>query len=91
MAHKKLNVLTNPQLWYQEQKNGLVEAVVVENFGAGPNWFRLWVPAQKDQIKVQAAIVKRMVHDHGIELKGYTRLISDTNPSDAFLDYKGLK
>jgi hypothetical protein len=85
MAHKTLTQLKNPQLWYQEQKNGLVEAVVVENFGDGPGWYRLWVPAQKDQIKVQAAIVKRMIHDHGIELKGYSRLISNDNPVEKFI------
>ena len=89
MGHKRLTKLNNPQLWYQEQKNGLIEAVVVENFGAGPEWFRLWVPAQKDQIKVQAAIVKRMVHDHGIELVNYTRLISTKNPCEDLM-YKGV-
>lgn len=91
MAHKKLNKITNPQLWYQEQKNGLVEAVVVDNFGAGPNWFRLWVPANKDDVKLQKAIVKRMASDHSIELAHYTRLISQRNPVNDFLLVKETK
>lgn len=85
MAHKKLSKLKNPQLWYQEQKNGLVEAVVVENFGDGPEWFRLWVPANEDDVKVQRAIVKRMVHDHKVELVDYSRFISNDNPANKFL------
>lgn len=80
MAHKKLNKLKSPQLWYQEQKNGLVEAVVIENFGKGPVWYRLWVPAHTDETKVRNAIVKRMAGDHGIELNGWSRLISNTSP-----------
>lgn len=87
MAHKTLNKLKNPQLWYQEQKNGLVEAVVVENFGAGPEWFRIWVPTNTDE-KVRKAIVKRMASDHGIELENWSRLMSNTNP---LIEIQGIK
>ncbi|MNN26924.1 hypothetical protein D3C81_1404450 [compost metagenome] len=80
MAHKKLTPIKNPQLWYQEQKNGLVEAVIIENFGKGPVWYRLWVPANSDDAKVRNAIVKRMSHDHGIQLDHWSRLLSNTSP-----------
>lgn len=80
MAHKKLTKLKSPQLWYQEQKNGLVEAVVIENFGDGPAFWRLWVPANADEMKVQKAIVKRMASDYDIDLSSHSRLISNRNP-----------
>lgn len=80
MAHKKLNKINSPQLWYQEQKNGLVEAVVIENFGEGPAWFRLWVPTNTDKAKVRNAIVKRMASDHSIELGHCSWLLSSTSP-----------
>lgn len=80
MAHKKLNKIKSPQLWYQEQKNGLVEAVVIENFGQGPAWWRLWVPSNADEMKVQKAIVKRMASDYSIDLSGHSRLMSNRNP-----------
>lgn len=79
MAHKKLVPVIQPQLWYQTQPNGLVEAVVIERFGAGPASYRLWVPAGDDE-KVRKAIVKRMASDYGIELTGWSRLMSNTNP-----------
>lgn len=79
MAHKTLTPIKSPQLWYQEQKKGLVEAVIIENFGKGPAWYRLWVPTNSDE-KVQAAIVKRVANDWGLELKHWSRLISDTSP-----------
>lgn len=79
MAHKKLNKITSPQLWYQEQKNGLVEVVVIENFGKGPAWWRLWVPANDDET-VRKSIVKRMAKDYNINLEGWSRLMSSTNP-----------
>lgn len=79
MAHKSLDSILSPQLWYQEQPNGLVEAVIIENFGNGPKWYRLWVPSNSDE-KVRNAIVKRMASDHNIELKHFSRLMSNTSP-----------
>lgn len=80
MAHKKLIKLNSPQLWYQEQKNGLVEAVVIENFGRGPAFWRLWVPANSDNGKVVKAIVKRMASDYNIDLQHSSLLMSNRNP-----------
>lgn len=80
MAHKTLTKLKSPQLWYQEQKNGLVEAVVIENFGSGPAFWRLWVPANKDNCKVVKAIVKRMASDYSIDLQHSSLLMSSRNP-----------
>lgn len=80
MAHKKLNKLKSPQLWYQEQKNGLVEAVVIDNFGQGPGCYRLWVPTNTDIQKVVKAIVKRMASDYSIDLSHSSLLRSNRNP-----------
>lgn len=82
MAYKPLKKLIHPQLWRKPQPNGLVEVVVIDNFGKGPNWYRLWVPNTKH---VDDAIKKRMSSDHQIDLQDWSALYSNTSPLDALL------
>lgn len=80
MARKSLRRLTSPQLWYKEQKNGLIEVAVIENFGSGPAFWCLWVPIHKDDAKVKEVIARRMAKDYNIDLVNYNMLASPINP-----------
>ena len=89
--NRKLKTLTNPQVWLGSPKNGMIECVILENWGDGPLAARLWVPYKGDKydVREQSAalekVKKRVKLDFGIELGHYSSLCSKDNPLDKLL------
>jgi hypothetical protein len=80
--NKKLDKIKHPCKWVGKPKNGMVEVVIVDNFGDGPNWWRMWVPhTEKDNmLSINSKVVKRMRSDHNIALEHCSAIMSRENP-----------
>jgi hypothetical protein len=85
MSKKNLRTLTHPQVWLGKPSKGMVECVILENFGDGPLAARLWVPCKEvldtaEHIKVIERVRKRLKQDNGILLEHYSGLASHKHP-----------
>lgn len=85
---KKTNKIAYPQVWIGPLKNGMREVAIIENFGNGPAWWRLWVPSkEKDSYtNLMSRVKKRMRGDHSIDLDYNSWLCSQENPLHKLLN-----
>ena len=85
MSKKNLRTLVHPQVWLGKPAKGMVECVILENFGDGPLAARLWVPCKEEltpseRLKVMERVKKRLKLDNGILLEHYSGLLSHKHP-----------
>ncbi|MNE21180.1 hypothetical protein D3C80_1143310 [compost metagenome] len=73
-----------PQIWFAKPSKGMVECILIDEMGNGPNFIRLWVPVKEKDTRDTwlAKVLKRVKKDFGKEIERYSELASNQSPLD---------